>query len=146
MKITVDKSISDLLPDFNTLAFIMDVEIKESSDELKGMLKELELEVQKMCPTLEDVLKVPLIDEARNAYRTLGKDPSRYKVASESLLRRIVKDRGLYLINNAVDAGNALSIILKRNTAVLDYDKIVGDVVIRKGRTDDLFLVLVEES
>ncbi len=130
MKITVDKSISDLLPDFNTLAFIMDVEIKESSDELKGMLKELELEVQKMCPTLEDVLKVPLIDEARNAYRTLGKDPSRYKVASESLLRRIV---------NAVDAGNALSIILKRNTAVLDYDKIVGDVVIRKGRTDDLF-------
>jgi len=92
-----------------------------------------------MCPTLEDVLKVPLIDEARNAYRTLGKDPSRYKVASESLLRRIVKDRGLYLINNAVDAGNALSIILKRNTAVLDYDKIVGDVVIRKGRTDDLF-------
>jgi DNA/RNA-binding domain of Phe-tRNA-synthetase-like protein len=139
LKITVDKSISDLLPDFNTLAFIMDVEIKESSDELKGMLKELELEVQKMCPTLEDVLKVPLIDEARNAYRTLGKDPSRYKVASESLLRRIVKDRGLYLINNAVDAGNALSIILKRNTAVLDYDKIVGDVVIRKGRTDDLF-------
>ena len=139
MKITVDKSISDLLPDFNTLAFIMDVEIKESSDELKGMLKELELEVQKMCPTLEDVLKVPLIDEARNAYRTLGKDHSRYKVASESLLRRIVKDRGLYLINNAVDAGNALSIILKRNTAVLDYDKIVGDVVIRKGRTDDLF-------
>lgn len=139
MKITVDKSISDLLPDFNTLAFIMDVEIKESSEELKGLLKELELEVQKMCPTLEDVLKVPLIDEARNAYRTLGKDPSRYKVASESLLRRIVKDRGLYLINNAVDAGNALSIILKRNTAVLDYDKIVGDVVIRKGRTDDLF-------
>ena len=139
MKITVDKSISDLLPDFNTLAFIMDVEIKESSKELKGLLKELEIEVQKVCPTLEDVLKVPLIDEARNAYRTLGKDPSRYKVASESLLRRIVKDRGLYLINNAVDAGNALSIILKRNTAVLDYDKIVGDVVIRKGRTDDLF-------
>jgi DNA/RNA-binding domain of Phe-tRNA-synthetase-like protein len=139
LKITVDKSISDLLPDFNTLAFIMDVEIKESSKELKGLLKELEIEVQKVCPTLEDVLKVPLIDEARNAYRTLGKDPSRYKVASESLLRRIVKDRGLYLINNAVDAGNALSIILKRNTAVLDYDKIVGDVIIRKGRTDDLF-------
>lgn len=139
MKITIDKSISDLLPNFNTLAFIMDVEIKESSDELKGLLKVLEVEVQNMCPTLEDVLKVPLIDEARNAYRTLGKDPSRYKVASESLLRRIVKDRGLYLINNAVDAGNALSIILKRNTAVLDYDKIKGDVIIRKGRTDDLF-------
>lgn len=139
MKITIDKSISDLLPNFNTLAFTMDVEIKESSDELKGLLKVLEVEVQNMCPTLEDVLKVPLIDEARNAYRTLGKDPSRYKVASESLLRRIVKDRGLYLINNAVDAGNALSIILKRNTAVLDYDKIKGDVVIRKGRTDDLF-------
>ncbi|HHV14760.1 MAG TPA: hypothetical protein GXX66_03830 [Acholeplasmataceae bacterium] len=139
MKITIDKSISDLLPNFNTLAFIMDVEIKESSDELKGLLKVLEVEVQNMCPTLEDVLKVPLIDEARNAYRTLGKDPSRYKIASESLLRRIVKDRGLYLINNAVDAGNALSIILKRNTAVLDYDKIKGDVIIRKGRTDDLF-------
>jgi DNA/RNA-binding domain of Phe-tRNA-synthetase-like protein len=139
LKITIDKSISDLLPNFNTLAFIMDVEIKESSDELKGLLKVLEVEVQNMCPTLEDVLKVPLIDEARNAYRTLGKDPSRYKIASESLLRRIVKDRGLYLINNAVDAGNALSIILKRNTAVLDYDKIKGDVIIRKGRTDDLF-------
>jgi DNA/RNA-binding domain of Phe-tRNA-synthetase-like protein len=86
---------------------------------------------------LEDILNIPLIKEGRDAYKTLGKDPSRYRLACESLLRRLVKGKGLYLINNLVDAGNVLSILTRRSVAVLDYDKIEGDVEIRIGTAED---------
>ena len=59
--------------------------------------------------SLEEVLNIPLIKEARDSYKKLGKDPSRYRLAVESLYRRLVKGYGLYRINNVVDAGNILS-------------------------------------
>ncbi|MDD4388046.1 MAG: phenylalanine--tRNA ligase beta subunit-related protein, partial [Bacilli bacterium] len=131
MKIIIDSSISRVLPEFSVIAMAMDVEVEDSSK-----IKDLILQYEKQIPeeySLSDVLNIPLIKEARDGYKRLGKDPSRYRLACESLLRRLVKKRGLYLINNIVDAGNILSIETKRSVAVLDYSKIEGDVVIRLG-------------
>jgi DNA/RNA-binding domain of Phe-tRNA-synthetase-like protein len=85
-------------------------------------------------------LNIPLIKEARDAYKKLKKDPSRYRLACESLLRRLVKGNGLYLINNVVDTGNVLSILCHRSVAVLDYDRIVGPVRIRIGSEADDYI------
>ncbi|MGL4337563.1 MAG: B3/B4 domain-containing protein, partial [Turicibacter sp.] len=60
-----------------------------------------------------------------------GKDPSRYRLATESLLRRLIKGNGLYFVNNAVDLGNILSAQTQRSVAVLDADQVQGDVLIR---------------
>lgn len=137
MKIYIEKTISSVLPDFNVLAMTMDV-VEESSDIIDGLIVEVENEIEKKYK-LEDVLTIPFIKEARDAYKALGKDPSRYRLACESLLRRIVKGNKLYRINNLVDAGNVLSIECKRSTAVLDLDKIVGDVSIRLGNESDIY-------
>ena len=61
--------------------------------------------------TLEDVLKIDNIKAARDAYKKLGQDPSRYRVSSESLVRRVVKGNGLYKVNNIVDINNLISIL-----------------------------------
>ena len=45
----------------------------------------------------------------------------------------------MYRVNNAVDAGNVLSIELAKSTAVLDYDKLQGDIYIRIGTCDDIY-------
>lgn len=137
MKIYIDKSITSILPDFNVLAMTMDVKIVESAV-IEELIEKTEKRINEEY-TLEEVISIPLIKEARDAYKKLGKDPSRYRLACESLLRRIVKGNHLYKINNLVDAGNILSIDTNRSVAVLDYDKIVGDVNIRLGTENDIY-------
>jgi len=135
MNIFIDSSITNILEDFDIIALKMDVEI-EDSKRITELVNQYEEKIAEEY-SLEDILNIPLIKEARDGYKKLGKDPSRYRLACESLLRRLVKKRGLYLINNVVDAGNILSIETNRSVAVLDYDKIVGDVLIRIGTEDD---------
>ncbi|HEY8395325.1 MAG TPA: phenylalanine--tRNA ligase beta subunit-related protein [Bacilli bacterium] len=135
MLITIKNSLLNKLPGFDIVALKMDVELKDS-EEIKPLIKKIEKEIMEEY-SLADVLNIPLIKEGRDAYKALGKDPSRYRLACESLLRRLVKGNGLYLINNLVDAGNVLSILAKRSVAVLDYDKIEGDIEIRVGTEED---------
>lgn len=137
MNITIKKEISNILPLFNVYAYTMDIKV-EDSEVIDSKIRELETEInQKYC--LEDVLQIPSIKNARDSYKKLGKDPSRYRLACESLFRRLVKGNGLYRVNNAVDAGNVLSIELAKSTAVLDYDKLQGDIYIRIGTGDDVY-------
>lgn len=137
MNIKIDKSILNILPDFHIIAYSMDVEYK-SSDCVEELISSYERKIKEEY-SLEDVLDIPLIKEARDSYKKLGKDPSRYRLACESLLRRLVKGNSLYRINNLVDIGNILSIKTRRSVAVLDYDKIVGDVVVRVGKATDIY-------
>src|SRR5690554_6105301 len=138
MKVLIDPSISRVLPDFTVIAMTMDIKLADSSV-IKDLVAQYEKQIREEY-SLSDILNIPLIKEGRDGYKKLGKDPSRYRLACESLLRRLVKGRGLYLINNVVDAGNILSIEAKRSVAVLDYDKIVGDVLIRLGTEEDEFV------
>lgn len=138
MEIIITKSITDKLPDFDIIALKMDVIVQDSS-EIQNLVKQIEQKTAEEY-SLSMILNIPLIQEARDAYKTLRKDPSRYRLACESLLRRLVKGYGLYLINNVVDAGNVLSILCKRSVAVLDYERIVGDVRIRLGTEADEYI------
>jgi len=135
MRIRIDDSILNILPNFNIIAYSMDVTVEDSS-KIEDLIQKYEEQIMEEY-SMEDILNIPLIKEARDGYKALGKDPSRYRLACESLLRRLVKGNKLYRINNLVDAGNVLSIAARRSVAVLDYDKIVGDVVIRKGQATD---------
>jgi DNA/RNA-binding domain of Phe-tRNA-synthetase-like protein len=135
MMIVIDKSILNIIPDFDIVALEMDV-ILEASDIISELITQVEEQIFEEY-SLTDVLNIPLIKEARDGYKALGKDPSRYRLACESLLRRIVKGNKLYRINNLVDLGNILSIKTNRSVAVLDRERIEGDILIRLGTTDD---------
>lgn len=137
MKITIKNEISNVLPNFNVYAYTMDVKVEDSTI-INEKINELEQKINNQY-TLEDVLQIPSIKNARDSYKKLGKDPSRYRLACESLFRRLVKGNGLYRVNNVVDAGNVLSIELAKSTAVLDYDKLQGDIYIRIGTADDIY-------
>ncbi len=137
MLITIKKELSQVLHDFNIYAFSMDVKVEDSAI-IDDKIKELENKINNEF-ILEQVLQIPSIKNARDSYKKLGKDPSRYRLACESLFRRLVKGNGLYRVNNVVDAGNVLSIELAKSTAVLDYDKIKGDIYIRIGTEDDIY-------
>ena len=138
MNIKISNSILSQLPLFNIIALSMDVVYEENNSEVENLIIKTEKKISEEY-SLEDVLNIPLIKEGRDGYKKLKKDPSRYRLACESLLRRLVKGNNLYRINNLVDVGNILSIECNRSVAVLDYDKIVGDIAIRLGRNDDVY-------
>lgn len=69
------------------------------------------------------------IAATRQAYKTAGKDPSRYRPACEQLARRILQGKGLYSVNTLVDLGNLVSLHSGYSTAALDADSIVGDTL-----------------
>ena len=109
--------------------------VTPTSDSLKEEMIKLEQEVMEQL-TLETLLKESRIAAARAGYKALGKDPSRYRLSTEALLRRLIKGNGLYFVNNAVDIGNVLSARTQRSVAVLDEDKIQGDILIRIGQDE----------
>jgi DNA/RNA-binding domain of Phe-tRNA-synthetase-like protein len=137
MNIYIKSELLEKLPQFHVIAYALDVQVT-SSDVIDSYLCEIEDEIRKRY-TLEDVLKIPRIKEARDGYKTLGKDPSRYRLAVESLYRRLVKGNQLYRINNVVDAGNAVSIKTIRSVCVADFNQIIGDVTIRIGSSNDIY-------
>ncbi len=86
---------------------------------------------------VEDISKIPAIQASRRAYKACGKDPARYRVSAEALLRRVVKSVDLYKINNVVDLLNLASFTSGFSIGGYDQDKIEGDVLLGIGQKDE---------
>lgn len=91
--------------------------------------------MQRLTP---DTLKTQSgIAATRAAYKACGKDPSRYRPASEQLARRALQGKGLYSVDTLVDLGNLVSLQSGYATGLLDADKIEGAVQLGIGRADE---------
>ncbi len=86
------------------------------------------------------------VQHARQFFRAIGLDPTKRRPSSESLLRRALKNKPLYAINNFVDAGNWCSLDFLLPICFYDADKIVGDVEMHKGGADDTYEALNRET
>lgn len=137
MKITIDETIKKLTPQFEIGVFIADIQVFDNPA-INPLIQELETTLS-TTHTIEEVVTLDIIKDGRDAYKTYGKDPSRYRLATESLYRRIVKGNHLYRINNVVDLGNIISLQTRKSVAVLDYHKIKGDIIIRLGVEEDYY-------
>ena len=85
------------------------VEVAKTGAHLGQALRlEAELRVESLADST--VAEIPAIAAARRAFKALGKDPSRYRVSSEALIRRLEKAKLLYHINNVVDTNNLISL------------------------------------
>lgn len=80
------------------------------------------------------------IATTRRAFKALGKDPSRYRPSSEALYRRIATGKGLWQVNNVVDANNAVSLITKWPVGTYDLERIQSPLVLRLGRQDEPYI------
>lgn len=83
---------------------------------------------------VEDVSKIQIISDTKQAYRQLGKDPSRYRPSAEALVRRIVQGKGLYRVNNIVDTLNIISIKHGFSIGGYDLSRIAGKIQLGVGR------------
>jgi DNA/RNA-binding domain of Phe-tRNA-synthetase-like protein len=89
--------------------------------------------------TLQGLSDIPEIKALRDAYRALGKDPSRYRGSQESLLRRVSQGKGLYTINTAVDINNLVSLELGHSVGCYDCSHIHFPVIFRIGQKGESY-------
>lgn len=59
---------------------------------------------------IEELASLPRIKDGREVYKKLGKMPSKYRLSSEALIRRVLQGKGVYKINNIVDINNLISL------------------------------------
>lgn len=77
----------------------------------------------------ESLKDMPSIAATRRVYRACGKDPSRYRPASEALIRRMLQGKELYQRDTLVDLVNLASIAFGYSIGGFDADKFVGDTL-----------------
>lgn len=128
MKIIVSDEIESVCPTFVGACVEAYVTNSAYSQELWDEINELG-EKYKQELTTESLKELSGIAATRKVYRACGKDPSRYRPASEALIRRILQNKSLYQIDTLVDLVNLASIAYGYSIGGFDADKFQGDTL-----------------
>lgn len=128
MHIIVSQEIESVCPEFVGAAIEARVVNTPYSQELWNEIHTLEKRFRKELTT-ESLKDLPSIAATRRVYKACGKDPSRYRPASEQLIRRMLQGKELYQIDTLVDLINLASIAYGYSIGGFDADKFVGDTL-----------------
>lgn len=134
--ISIDSELKSRCPQLRLGCIEADVQVAETSNVLLAEINE-RLEQLRQSLRIEEISSIPAIASSRIAYRACGKDPARYRLSAEALLRRIVSGKGLYRINNVVDQLNLVSVISGFSIGGYDADKLKGDICFGIGRENE---------
>jgi DNA/RNA-binding domain of Phe-tRNA-synthetase-like protein len=126
-QISINNQLKKLLPRLRLGCMECSVHTQPSSREIislsDGIFADLCNEL-----TIDQISQKLTIRETKEAYRVLGKDPSRYRPSAEALTRRIVGGKDLFWINNIVDILNLISLESGFSIGGYDADKIIGTI------------------
>ena len=128
MRIIVSQEIESVCPAFVGAAVEAQVVNTPYSKELWDEIHALEDRFRQELTT-ESLKDLPSIAATRRVYKVCGKDPSRYRPASEQLIRRMLQGKELYQIDTLVDLINLASIAYGYSIGGFDADKFVGDTL-----------------
>jgi len=134
--IKIEPQLAKQCPNLKLGIIECEVKITEESDKLWNEINPYIKQIEKDL-SVEDIRNKSTILSSKNGYRRVGKDPNRYRLSAESLLRRIVNGKGLYKINNVVDLLNLVSIKSGFSIGGYNADKIIGDIKMGIGETDE---------
>jgi DNA/RNA-binding domain of Phe-tRNA-synthetase-like protein len=138
MKITIDPKLKAKCPRTALACVTARVETGPSPVPLLGEMNQRELEIQEL-PFPRGVLESPQIETVRKAYKSLGKDPARYRGSAEALLRRIVAGKGFPQINSVVDVINLVSVESRLPIGLYDLAHVTGEIVFRAGLAGETY-------
>jgi DNA/RNA-binding domain of Phe-tRNA-synthetase-like protein len=115
-----------------------DVQVRTDNLELSKLLDEVCARKQKEF-TVETLAEAEPVRAARALFRGWGMDPSKYRPASEALLRRVVQGKGLYRVSNVVDVCNLTSLETGWPLGCYDRSRIAEPIVLRHGKPGESY-------
>ena len=138
MNVTIDAKLKAKCPRTALACVTARVQPGASPVPLLGEMNQRELEIQEL-PFPRGVLESPQVETVRKAYKSLGKDPARYRGSAEALLRRIVAGKGFPQINAVVDVINLVSVESRLPIGLYDLAHVTGEIVFRAGRAGETY-------
>ncbi len=136
----IDPEMKRLWPDTRVGCLQYKVNVEKKNEEMWKYLKKDIFKKAKDAIFDYGVNEIPNIKESRAAYKAFGKDPSRYRVSSEALIRRIGQGKGLYEVNTVVDVNNLISIESGFSVGSYDASNIEEELVFRIGKPGETYL------
>ena len=130
--ISIDNILKESCPAVRLGVLLMKVNVAPSGESLLSKIAQ-RLGEQAASLSTENIALIPPLHDTRQMYKALGKDPSRYRPSAEALLRRVVNGKGLYQVNNVVDALNLVSVTSGFSIGGYDYEKIKGNIRLGRG-------------
>lgn len=128
MKIIISKEIETVCPTFVGACVEAQVVNTPYNQELWDEINTWGDQYKKTLST-ESLKEMSGIAATRRVYKACGKDPSRYRPASEALIRRMLQGKSLYQIDTLVDLVNLASIAYGYSIGGFDADKFQGDTL-----------------
>lgn len=128
MKVVVSKEIEQVCPEFVGACVEATVVNSPYSEALWKEIESFCMKFRKELTT-ESLKEITSIAATRRVYKACGKDPSRYRPASEALIRRMLQGKELYQLNTLVDLINLASIAYGYSIGGFDADKFEGDTL-----------------
>ncbi len=136
MEISIESEIKSKVPQVQLGVVQFKAENTQLNEVLWNEISSLQHQLQTEMEVAQ-ISQLPAIQNGRKAYKALGKDPARYRLSAEALMRRTLKGINLYQINTMVDFINYLS--LKTGMSIGGYDEsnIDGKMFLSIGKNDD---------
>ena len=139
IEVKIDPRILEACPETRIGLISATVVNRPTSDELWAEIEAAAMDIKQRYELLE-INKRPAIAATRHLYKSLGKDPSRYRVSSEALCRRIIRGLGIYRLTTLIDVVNLVSIKSGYAISGLDGDRIEGNALTMSvGTADDVY-------
>lgn len=145
-KLTIDSEMKSLWPDTRVGCFQYKVTVEKKNEDMWKYLKKDIFKKTKDAIFDYGINEIPNIKESRQAYKAFGKDPSRYRVSSEALIRRIGQGKGLYEVNTVVDVNNLISIESGFSVGSYDTAHMEDTLVFRVGRDGETYKGIGKEE
>lgn len=139
IQVSIDPRILAACPECRIGLISATVVNEPTCDELWAEIEAAAEDIKQRYELLE-INQRPAIAGTRHLYKALGKDPSRYRVSSEALCRRIIRGLGIYRLTTLIDVVNLVSIKSGYAISGLDGDRIEGNTLTMSvGRADDVY-------
>lgn len=135
--VSVDESLKAVYPEIRLGLLHFHTDVKEPDSRFWTYMDKTVLPQIRASVEGKEWSEIPGIRGSREAYRAFGRNPGRYRVSSESLIRRVRRGDELYRINTVVDVNNLISVQSGLSVGSYDLEKISGPVMLRKAATGE---------
>lgn len=131
-EIEIDKKLFEVYPEIQLGLLHFRTEVKPADEKFWNYMKEEVLPQVRSAIEGKEWNEISGVKGSRAVYKAFGRNPGRYRVSSEALLRRVRRGDELYHINSVVDVNNLISVKSGLSVGSYDLEQIHGEITLRK--------------
>ena len=132
MKIEIDKQLFSVYPEIRLGLLHFQADVKESDNVFWEYMNNDVLPKVRSSIDGKEWSEISGIRGSRAVYKAFGRNPGRYRVSSEALIRRVRRGDELYHVNSVVDVNNLISVESGLSVGSYDLANIHGTITLRK--------------